>query len=169
MMRMKSITLTMLALLTCLCPGPSAHAQLSSRPYTEDKQPIIRAVLEAELRRQHQAFEEVTQLSSENIGLVPPLEISGRKIVVLDATKIRERVGGGNSITYLLFKSFEAEGGKVVVRLSRVVEQDRCFGGYHKEGRDYTYVAREVDDRWQAELKGRSVPLFGYKASAKSF
>jgi len=140
-----------------------------SRPYIEDKQPIIRAVLEAELRRQSQVFEEVTQLSSENVGLITSLEISGRKVVVLDAAKIRERVKDGNSITYLLFKSFEAKDGMVVVKLSRVIEQDRCFGGYHKESRDYTYVARTVDERWQAEFKGRSNPLFGDKASAKSF
>jgi hypothetical protein len=121
------------------------------------------------LRRQNQAFEEVTQLSSENIGLIPPPEISGMKIVVLDATKIRERVKDGNSVIYLLFKSFEARDGKVVVRLSRVVEQDRCFGGYHKESRDYTYVARRVDERWQAEFKGRSTPLLSNKAPAKTF
>ena len=166
---MKSTVLAILVLLTCLCSRPFTHAQLLSRPYVEDKQPIIHAVLEAELRRQAQVFEDVTQLSSENIVLIPSLEISGRKIVVIDATKIREQVKDGNSITYLLFKSFEAEGGDVVVRLSRVIEQDRCFGAYHKESRDYTYLVRKVNDRWQAELKGRSVPLFGYKASAKSF
>lgn len=168
-MRMKSITLAVLVLLTCLCPRPSTHAQLSNRPYTEEKQPIIHAVLEAEMRRQAQVFEDVTQLSSENISLIPSLEVSGRKIVMLDATKIREQVKDGNSITYLLFKSFEAEDGNVVVRLSRVIEQDRCFGGYHKESRDYTYLVRKVDDGWQAEFKGRSLPLFVYKASARSF
>ncbi|HVF09436.1 MAG TPA: hypothetical protein VNA16_01460 [Abditibacteriaceae bacterium] len=166
---MRSIILAMLAVLTCLCSRPSTHAQLLNCPFVEDKQPIIHAVLEAELRRQDQMFEEVTQLSSENIDLIPSLEISGRKIVVLDANGIREKVKDGNGLTYMLFKSFEAKDGMVSVRLARVIEQDRCFGGYFKESTDYIYVARKVDDRWQAELKGRSIPAFGDKASVKFF
>lgn len=160
MTRMKSTILLVPALLTCLCLRLPTHAQLLSRPDGEDQRPIIRAVLEAELLRQSQVFEEVRQLSSENIGLIPALEISGRTVVVLDAARIRELVKDGSSITYLLFKSFEAEGGAVVVRLSRVSELDGCFGGYHKESWDYIYVARKVNERWQAELKRRSSPLF---------
>jgi hypothetical protein len=168
-MSMKSRILIISSLLIASCFQPATHAQLLRHPYLEDKQPIIKAVLEAELRRQNNAFEEITQLSSQNIGLLPVLEVSGRKIIVLDASKIGEQVTDGSSITYLLFKSFEAEGSKVAVRLSIVIEQDRCFGGYHKESRDYTYVASKVDDNWQAELKGRSVPLFDPKVSVKSF
>src|SRR5258705_7781228 len=96
MMRMKSVILAMLAVLTCVCSRASAHAQVLDSPYVEDKQSIIQAVLEAELRRQNQPFTKVIQLSSENVGLIPSLEISGTKIVVLDATTIRGRVRVGS-------------------------------------------------------------------------
>jgi len=167
MMRMKFTILIIAVLLTGSSPRPFIYAQLSNHPYGGDKQPIIHAVLEAELRRQNTAFEETVQLSSENIGLTPWLEIFGRKIVVLDAAKIREKVKDGNGITYLLFKSFESTDGSVVVRLSRVIEQDRCFGGYHKDSKDYTYIARKVGDRWQAELKGPSI-LTGHRGRSSS-
>jgi hypothetical protein len=101
-MRMKSTILVILALLFGLCLPPSSHAQLLSHPYIEDKQPIIQAVLEAELLRQNQMFEGVTQLSYENLCLIPALEISGKKIIVLDASKIGEQVKDGNSNTYWL-------------------------------------------------------------------
>jgi hypothetical protein len=158
-----------ITLLSGLCFHPGVSAQQLSGINVEEKKRIIEAVLEVELSRLSRRFgepnirfEERPQLSSENIGPISSLVVSGQNIIALDAANIREKLVGGMHLTYLVFKSFEEKSGRVVVKLSRVTEQDTCFDGHHKENIDYIYVLAKVDNRWRAELKGRTMPLLGY-------
>ena len=157
-----------ITLLAGLCLDSFVYAQRLSGSRLEEKRQIIQAVLESELNRESRVyneprtrFEADPELSSENISPLTSFVVSGRKIVALDAAKIREKLVGGMRLTYLIFKSFEAKSGKVLVRLSRVTEQDRCFGGHYQESIDRVYLLVKVANHWKAEWSERSLPQFG--------
>ena len=157
-----------ITLLAGLCLHPFVYAQQLSGSRLEEKRQIIQAVLESELNRESRVyneprtrFEADPELSSENISPLTSFMVSGRKIVALDAAKIREKLVGGTSLTYLIFKSFEPESNKVLVTISRVTEQDRCFGGHYQESIDRVYLMAKVANNWKAEWSESSVPQFG--------
>lgn len=125
-----------------------------SSPNDKDKIDVMRVVLEAELARQVITFENVRQLSTENItsfiqtGLAADL-----KLTPLSLGEINDKAHSYMGVRYLRLKDFNIEGGRAVVKLSVVNEMTPCFGPYQKDQQDFTYSVAKIGGHWKALIR----------------
>ena len=146
--------LSVAGLLTVSPAGPGLALTQSALPEKERAE-IVRAVLEAEMRRQSRTFEDVTHLSTERIASLAPERFAADfKLTLLTPGEIKERAEDFMGARYLVFLDFEIEGASAAVRLATVAEATPCFGTYHKRQKEFGYRLEKVGAGWRAELAG---------------
>lgn len=125
----------------------------------EDKNGIVRAVLEAELARQVSNLENIWQVSTDNIPLLTsPRVIADLKLNLLSLTEFTEKAYSFTGARYLRFKRFNIQDSRIVVILSVIKEVSPCFSPPQKELQNFTYSVAKVDGHWQAELTSNPPP-----------
>jgi hypothetical protein len=157
--------LSVVALVIVSLARPSLAPAQSPLP-DEERVEIVRAVLEAEMRRQRRTFENVTHLSTEGIAALAPERFAADfGLTLLTPGEIKERAKDFMGARYLVFEDFKIEGERAVVRLAAATEATPCFGTYHKIRKEFTYRLEKAGEGWRAELAGHPLAYrdFGAK------
>ena len=111
-------------------------------------------MLQLELKAQSSKFENIRNLSSDNIEFVEPSRISRNGFALLGASQIRN-LKKDNLVEYLVFRRIYSKGGIVVVVLSRVNEGHPCFGHAFSRERSFTYEYQKNAEKWMGQLVKR--------------
>jgi len=138
----------------------------------EDKNDIVRAVLEAELARQVSTLENIWQLSTETdniILLISPKVTADLKLTPLSLTEITEKAYSFTGARYLRFKRFNLEDSRAIVTLSVIKEVPACILTPQKQLQYFTYSVTKVDGHWQAELTSNPRPSFTFGTEKLTF
>jgi len=136
----------------------------------EDNISVVKAVLEAELARQVSTFENVRQLSTENITVSIPMKVAADlKLIPISLAEITGKAYSYTGAHYLRFNSFKIEDSRAVVTLSVVSEVSPCFGPHQENLRNFTYRLAKLDGYWKAELIHNSPPGFTFRLEKLPF
>ncbi|HMH44204.1 MAG TPA: hypothetical protein VK557_12020 [Pyrinomonadaceae bacterium] len=157
---LKLVSIISVLLLGSVLMGRAQQTSSANVPVT-DKTEIIEAVLDLEMRNRHSFadFDNITDVSSENIEFIDPSQLSKRGFTLVAANQLCEWQAN-RVVQYLLFKMISAGDDVIDVAVSHVTGGRACFSGRFYSERKYKYEARRTSGGWTVQLTRKPIPPF---------
>lgn len=137
-----------------LARGQSQSTLLSDA----EKADIVESLLQLEIEAQDSEFENIRNISSDNIGSVSTTRIEKHGFSLKSAGQI-ESLKKDHVVEYVVIRRIYLRDGILVVRLSRVIEGRPCFSPAFSRERSFTYEYLYGSTGWVGRLVRKPLPF----------